>query len=565
MERCAMKTDPLPKTAVAATLQSVLDRLSTDESLSDARKRDLRSAVVSFAKLVEQPPGAIPLDIAGIRRMLDGVAPSRTRMSSKRWHNLRSDLTAAIRASGLLPMLNTARLKLDPDWSAVLARADRGIRYGLSRFGRWASHRRIRPQEVDNAAIDRFVAELGEGSMVRKLHHMPGAIARMWNALVAARPDVGLRRVTVPDIRPAPTRIPWDQLAASFREDVKRMLIWASCPDPLGEGAREKPLAPKTLRLRQHHIHSAVSAAVAAGVPITQFTSLASLVERETFRALLRHRWRQDGNRLSAYTHGVAITLLVIAAEWAKLPADQFAALKALRNKLGPGPSGLTEKNKSMLRKFDDPRLIADLIHLPDKLWAAARRRLPTSKRAFIDLQTALAIDLLIHVPIRLQNLACLTFGVHLHWPQGRRKAALVTLRADETKNHIPVELEIPAALAERLQVYRNEIAPAVIGARPDALFVSFSGTPRKPDTIKMTITKTIRSYLGVKLTPHQFRHLAAKIILDRNPGAYELVRQLLGHASVTTTTAFYAGIDTRRAGRAHADLIMKLRESGSS
>ena len=63
-------------------------------------------------------------------------------------------------------------------------------------------------------------------------------------------------------------------------------------------------------------------------------------------------------------------------------------------------------------------------------------------------------------------------------------------------------------------------------------------------------------------MTPHQFRHLAAKIILDNNPGAFELVRQLLGHKNLKTTTNFYAGIDTRRAGRAHADLIMKLRES---
>jgi integrase len=560
-----MKNDPLPKTAVAATLQIVLDLLSVDDGLSEVRKRDLRSAVVSFAKLVEQPPGTIPLDIAHIRRMLEGIAPSRAQISAKRWANLRSGLTAAIGASGLLPMLNTARLKLDPDWIGVLAPADQGIRYGLSRFGRWASHRRIRPQEVDNATINRFVDELGEGTVVRKLHHMPGTLARTWNKLIRARPDAGLRFVSVPNIRPAPTRIPWDQLPASFHEDVEQMFIWASCPDPLQEGARVKPLAPQTLRLRQQHFHSAVSAAAAAGIPVSQFTSLASLVERETFRALLRHLWRQDGCTLSAYTHGVAITLLVIASEWVKLPADEIAALRALRNKLGPGPSGMTEKNRSLLRRFDDPRLIVDLINLPDKLWAAARRRLPKSRRAFIDLQTALAIDLLIHVPIRLQNLACLAFGAHLHWPQGRRKAALVTFSADETKNRRPLEFEIPTALAERLQVYRNEIAPAVIGKRPDALFVSFSGRSRKPDTIKMTITKTVQIHLGVKLTPHQFRHLAAKIILDDNPGAYELVRQLLGHKNVSTTTIFYAGIDTRRAGRAHADLVMRLRESGSS
>ena len=34
---------------------------------------------------------------------------------------------------------------------------------------------------------------------------------------------------------------------------------------------------------------------------------------------------------------------------------------------------------------------------------------------------------------------------------------------------------------------------------------------------------------------------------LDNNPGAYELVRQLLGHKNLKTTTNFYAGIDTRQ------------------
>ena len=132
----------------------------------------------------------------------------------------------------------------------------------------------------------------------------------------------------------------------------------------------------------------------------------------------------------------------------------------------------------------------------------------------------------------------------------------------DETKNDVPIEREIPTVLAERLQVYRNEIAPAVIGERPDAVFVTFSGKPRTQEAIKVAIERTVLRHLGVKMTPHQFRHLAAKIELDGNPGAYELVRQLLGHKNLKTTVNNYCGLDTKRAGRAHADLIMKLRES---
>ena len=155
---------------------------------------------------------------------------------------------------------------------------------------------------------------------------------------------------------------------------------------------------------------------------------MASLVEPETFRALLRHLWQQDGRKLSAYTHGVAVTLIAIASEWVKAPADVIATLKALRSKLGTLPTGLTEKNKALLRKFDDPRLLDALVQLPDRLWRTARRGLATSRRPFIDLQSALAIDLLLHVPLRMQNL-CL--------PEVRRAFALAARAPQAGTPHV--------------------------------------------------------------------------------------------------------------------------------
>jgi integrase len=332
--------------------------------------------------------------------------------------------------------------------------------------------------------------------------------------------------------------------------------------DPLAEGARDRALAPLSLRLQRGHIHSAASAAAAAGIPLNQIRSLASLVEPETFRALLRHRWNQDGCKLSAYTHGVAVTLIAIASEWVKAPAETIAILKKLRSKLGTLPLGLTEKNKALLRKFDDPRLLGALLDLPDKLWRAARQRLVTSRAAFIELQNAVAIDLLLHFALRMQNLCSLRFDEHLHWPQGRRNPALLTLSGDETKNNVAIGREIPTVLAERLWVLRNEIAPAVIGKRPDAVFVTFSGKPRTQAAIKVAIEKTVLRHLGVKVTPHQYRHLYAQMTLDADPAAHLQVQDGLPHKHVKTTTNFYAGINTRRAGRAPAELLQKIRES---
>jgi integrase len=558
-----MNAPAIPRTAVPATLKDVVDRLIANPDLSDTRKRDLRSAVVTYGKLKDEVLSAIPLDLVAIRHTLDGMVPAQARVSRKRWANLRSDLAAALDASGLQPMLKTASIKLDCAWGTLLgALKDKAVRNGLSRLAHWATLRQIGPAEVDDATLERFFSELESTSLVRNLRAQRRSVAKAWNGLTTLAAGHALHRVQVPSNRPVSTRVPWLELPAPFRNEVEEYLVWCSVPDPLDDKARARALAPETIRLRRDHIHLAASAACASGIDAKHLKSLAGLVEPETFRAVLRHLWQGNGNRFSTYTRDVAVVLITIASEWVKSPADQLSDLKKLRGKLGSLRSGLTEKNKVLLRKFDNPRLVTALLGLPDRLWRNARRNLAVSKRWFIDLETALAIDILLHVAPRIENLAMLKFDEHLHWPQGRGKPALLVVSLEETKNENPLEFELETVLADRLYAFRNEIAPAVIGKRPDALFVSLKGKPRALRTIGLAIEKSVLRHIGVKLTCHQFRHIAAKIHLDANPGAYELVRQLLGHKDLKTTTRFYAGIDTRRAGRAHADLIARLREA---
>ena len=52
------------------------------------------------------------------------------------------------------------------------------------------------------------------------------------------------------------------------------------------------------------------------------------------------------------------------------------------------------------------------------------------------------------------------------------------------------------------------------------------------------------------------------KVLLDAEPGSFETVRQLLGQKNIKTTTNFYAGIDSRRAGRHQQRLIERTLEA---
>jgi hypothetical protein len=199
--------------------------------------------------------------------------------------------------------------------------------------------RGIAPEAIDESVIESFVAELHSGTLVGKLRYRSALVRRAWNALVAQHPN-SLRAVAANANNRILRRTPWEQLPAPFRQDTTNYLGWAAVPDPLDERARARALAPQTLRLQQQHIHSAATAAIAAGVAIERLTSLACLVEPEMVRTILRHRRREDGSKPTAYTHGIAITLISVAKEWVKAAPDIVAALKTLRRKLGALPPG---------------------------------------------------------------------------------------------------------------------------------------------------------------------------------------------------------------------------------
>ena len=73
-------------------------------------------------------------------------------------------------------------------------------------------------------------------------------------------------------------------------------------------------------------------------------------------------------------------------------------------------------------------------------------------------------------------------------------------------------------------------------------------------------IKTIVHAYTGLDMTAHRFRHAMGKIFLDRNPGQYEVVRQLLGHKDIRTTIAFYAGAETASAARHYAKTLDGLR-----
>ena len=176
------------------------------------------------------------------------------------------------------------------------------------------------------------------------------------------------------------------------------------------------------------------------------------------------------------------------------------------------------------------------MVGLPERLWKEAEAGQQPNFRTLAKAQAALAIAILTYMPVRVQNLAALTFDVHLFLRTGAGTISTLELSSDEVKNKTGAAFDIPPQVAKMLIEYRERIAPRIIGHRPARLFVNADGTPKSERTVAWLISTYSKKRAGIVLTPHQFRHLSARILLDEQPGNFEGIRQLLGHKRRSTS-----------------------------
>ena len=187
----------------------------------------------------------------------------------------------------------------------------------------------------------------------------------------------------------------------------------------------------------------------------------------------------------------------------------------------------------------------------------ARRHRNP--QRGAVQAQMAVAVEILLMAPIRLYNLTNLDIERNLIRP-GQGKALHIVVGAGMVKNREPLEYPLPPESVELVECYIREFRPHLKSAENTALFPGVAGGPKNMAFFGTQITRTIYAHTGLHVHPHLFRHIAAKLFLDANPGAYEVVRRVLGHRSIDTTTGFYTGLETPAAVRHFDKTILRLR-----
>ena len=545
----------------AATLQDLVNHVVTDQQLGPVRRRDLSSSIRSFARHLGQEPARIPAQFQAIRRLMNDRSIPHPGISSKRWANIRSDMTFALRRYARATRVEFPR-QVSPAWHDLEQKLeDPRLVRGLRRFMRWCNAEGISPEMVDDPAIARFFDALATTTLTPKPQKCYRETCRLWNIAVASVPGWPNRPVTVPSFREVLT-LPPSAFPDSFHEDLERWLNRLSGRDLFGDHDLARPLRPSTLKTREAQMRYFASALVHAGMPSREITGLHALVSVSNFRRGLEWLYDRAGGKTTVGLGLVAKALVTMAKRYAEVPQADLEGMKRISKRLLVPFNGMTEKNRERLRAFDDPVNELALHDLPPLLVRQSRKEKSPGSAA-VKVQMAFAIELLLNFPLRMKNLANLNLSRHVSRTRtGRYEVVHIVIPGEETKNGRPIEFELPASVVEVLNLYLKQRRPHLVrGEDPGWLFPGRNGERKHPVGLSTQISQTIMKYTGLHVNPHLFRHIDAKISLEEDPGNYEQPRRLLQHDSIDTTTKFYTGFETKAAGKRFDGQVLERRE----
>jgi integrase len=451
---------------------------------------------------------------------------------------------------------------LAPAWIELRAKLPPGrnaLRFQLDRLLHYASGLGISPDDIDDEVLNAFHEALINESIVKHPYEIYRGAAKSWNNAGKRIPGWPQERLTVPSRQQLVT-CDWSVFPASLKADVETYCRRAAGLD-LSDDHFVRPQRPATLETRRWQLRLIATAVVKSGAAAETLTGLSVLLQPEIAAAGLQYLLERNGGTSSPQISHLA-TFLPALAHRIDMPDEIVAKLRKMAAKLKVVQHGMAERHREALRAFDDEDAVKALLGLPVRLVEEVLKSGRQGYREAKIIQTALAVELLLNAPVRIKNLASIELDRHFV-PVGRQDLHL-RFPAHEVKNANDLEFPLMAETVDLLDLYLKVWRPILSCGRPSPFL--FPGDP--PDRAKgrgalsSQIKEVVFAYARLDMPAHRFRHAVGKIFLDRNPGQYEVVRQLLGHKSIETTTSFYAGAESASAARHYARTILAIRNA---
>ena len=541
-----------------ASLASVLQQVLADETLSKPKRDDLASAIRTVARALGRQPEDLPAHPGDLSGRLKGFAPAAAGLSESRWRNALSLTRAALMRVGIASVPGRSNVPFAPAWTALFGTIKRMTdRMALSRLARYCTERGIDPNEVDDGVFANFLADLTNRALIDQPKRVHRRAAVTWNRMVSTIRNWPSQLVTVPNYSRTYV-VPWEKFPDTLKADLDNYLACLSGNDILSDLSC-RPLRASSIRTIGHQIRGYIAGLVLSGEDPQALRTLRDIVAIDRVKKGLRFVHGRSRQGTTKTAHDLARVLVAVARHWAKVNEEHLAALRDLRKRLDPGNKGMSAGNRERLRQFDAPENVRALLGLPEMLMnEVARVKKPTPATALL-VQTALAVEFLLMVPIRRKNLAHLNIGRHLR--PSRSGVMHLVIPAAEMKNHAPYEARLPASVVKLIDIYLQRYRPFLLTTASPWLFPGLADRPKSCERLAFQITETVRKRCGLKVHLHLFRHLSAKLFLDINPGQYGVIRLLHGHRSVETTTNFYYQLEADAAVKVYDNHVTSLRD----
>ncbi len=548
------------------TLAELRSRVEADTTLGKTKRRDLLSALNRLPTWFERPLAAIPATAKDLRELFDGTTAPRHNLAPKTVANVRSLVVQVVTRYGPPQMPITRKIPLDTEWRNLL---DRIVvlhnRHALGRLAAYASVMNISPAEVVTTTLLGLHRALEAEELVKDPRSIIKNTITSWNRCrrqVNGWPDVILES----PFKKRPVTFPLSTFPVTFRDDVNRWKTKVTDEHSLDEDAPAEPLAATTVELRVVQIRGFASALVhRRELQLEEITSLSALFTPARFTAGLRWFLERPHNDDSWRLYHMAHALVRIAKHHCKLDEETLKRLTAIAKKLKPrGPLQMSARNRARLRQFDDPRGVAKLLKFPqDQLARAGREKNPY--RAAKRVERGLAVALMF-CGLRQATLRKMQIKGDFSWTRSNFEGVChLHVPGKKVKNKRPVERELSAGTAELLRLYLTVYRSRLPGSEGSYLFPGVTGGIRARSQFGEGLSRAFRKDTGLDIHPHLIRHAIAKVVIERDPGAYLAVSRVLGHASLNTTLGHYLGTETKAAARHIDRLLTEAKEEFSA
>jgi integrase len=423
---------------------------------------------------------------------------------------------------------------------------------------RYCSARSIRPGSVSDQVLNDYWRYRAETTALATNNGARRLVARAWNACASADHGWPLQQLTEPPIKPKGDP-PWTDFPEGLQKDVDAYFARLSKPHRTFTGRRIRPCKASTIQNGRVEVMAVARMAVRLGVPINSLTSLPALLHPDVVERVIEGYWQKNGNEPKVFTIDLGWKLLRIARETGGLEQAAIERLDEIRVALEDyRRSGLTQKNLQLVRQVLTEGIWSKVVSLPSVLMRQARSAKDHAPiKAAVTAQLAAAIAILTFAPIRISNLVSIELDKNLIKPGGLNTPYWLVFPDYDVKNRVDLNFQFDQTLTDLIDEYIHELRPTLLrGANCAWLFPGEGGDPKTRRTLGPQITARINKAVGIRITPHQFRHAAAAIYLKHHPGDYETVRRLLGHRNIQTTINFYCGLQTTQATERFGNII---------